>query len=97
MPLVERALQVLVFGKTSQRDRERAPELFATVSAVHDVSKDTAGCSLVDVIGVLTREKRDHRTGGVSDDFRDQLEGVLRTRAEPDERNIGMLASRNTA
>jgi hypothetical protein len=89
----ERALQVLVFGEAAQRDRERALQLLGWVAAIDDVGEDAARRGLVGVLGILCREERDHRTRSVSDDLRDRLERVLRARAEPDERDVWVLAS----
>ena len=45
----------------------------------------------MDVGGVFGREQRDHRTGCLADDFRDQFERMLGVQAEPDQRDVGPL------
>ena len=59
---------------------------------VDDVGEDAALGRLVDVGGILRREQRDHRAGGLVDDLRDQLERVLGAEPEPDERDVGVLS-----
>jgi hypothetical protein len=74
-PPAECTLQALIFGEALQRDVDRACELLRVV--VEDVREDAALRSFMDVGGVLRRQQRDHRAGGLADDLADQVECVL--------------------
>ena len=89
-PAPERALQAVVLGEALQGDVDRALQLLR--AAVDDVGEDAALGGLVDVGGVLGREQRDHRAGGLADDLRDQLERVLGVQAEPNQCDVGALS-----
>ena len=89
-PAPECALQVVVLREALQRDVDRALQLLRR--RVDDVGEDAALGRLVDVGGILRREQRDHRAGGLADDLRDQVERVVGGEAEPDERDVRLLA-----
>jgi hypothetical protein len=88
-PSPESALEALVLAETLERDVDRALQFLRRT--VDDVCEDTALCGFVDVRGVAGVEDRDHRTGSLADDLRDQLQRVDRAFAEPDQGNVGML------
>ena len=76
----------MVLREALQRDVDRALQLFGR--RVDDVGEDAALRGLVDVGGVVGGEERDHGTGRFAHDLRDQLERVIRIRAESDECNV---------
>jgi hypothetical protein len=85
----ERSLKALELREPLERDVDCALELLG--SGIDDVGEDTALGCLVNVGVVRRREQRDHRTGRLVDDLRDQLEGVLRADPEPDEGHVGLF------
>ena len=88
-PTPERALQALVLGEALERDVDRALQLLG--GAVDDVGEDAALRGLVDIVGIVGVQDRDHRAGRLAHDLGDQLERVHRALAEPDQRDVGML------
>ena len=85
----ERPLQVVVLGEALQGDVDRALQLLGV--GVDDVGEHAPLRGLVDVGGIVGREQRDHRAGGLVHDLRDQLERVLGAQPEPDQGDVGAL------
>jgi hypothetical protein len=50
-----------------------------------------------DVAGVLGRQQRNHRAGGLADDLGDQVERVIRVQTEPDQRDVGPISGGHRA
>ncbi len=89
----ERALEALILPEALQRDVDRALQLLGR--AVDDVGEDAARRRRADVGRIVGVQDRDHRTGGLADDLRDQLEGMRGTRPEPDQRDVRVLPGRD--
>ena len=63
----------------------------SSTSASRDVGEDAPLGRLLDEAGIGRVDQRDHRAGRLADDPLDQAEGVIRARAEADERDVGSL------
>ena len=68
---LERALNLLEFRKASQRDLDRALQLFGP--GVDDVGVDASLCRLVDPFCVVAAQQRYHRAEGAAHDLGDQF------------------------
>jgi hypothetical protein len=79
-------MHILKFGKAPEGDIDRALQLLR--SAVDDVGVETSQARKNDPLRVVRLEQRDHRTECASDDLGDQLERMIRTLSETDERDI---------
>ena len=91
----ERALQAVVLGEALQGDVDRALQLLRGV--LDDVRKHAPLGGFVDVAGVLGRQQRDHRAGGLADDLGDQVEGMVGVQAQPDQCDVGPLSGGHRA
>jgi hypothetical protein len=72
----ERALQAVVVGKPLQGDVDRALQFLG--ARVDDVGEDPALGGLVNIGGILDREQRDHRAGGLRGRSRRSARGHAR-------------------
>ena len=85
----ERAFEVVIFGEAAKHDFDRALPVLDVASQMWantprlDASLTNPGSGCV--------QQHDHRAGGLAHDLVDQFKRVLRTFAEPDERDVGPL------
>ena len=90
---LEGALNLLEFREASQRDLDRALQLFGP--GIHDVGVHASFCCLVDPVCVVAAQQRDNGAEGAADDLCDQVQSVLRALPEPDECHVGTVFRRH--
>ncbi len=84
----------MVLREAAQHDVDRA---LPVLRGVGDECEDASLGRLLDEPGIGSVDEEDHRAGGLVDDLLDQAECVLGALAEPDERHVGSLTSRDTS
>src|SRR5712691_9709652 len=94
-PAAEGPFQVLVLGEAAEHDVDGALPVFSL--AVSDVGEDAALGRFHDELGVGCVEERDHGARGFPDDLVDQLECMVGTFPEADERDVGSFSSSHGA
>ena len=79
----------MILGEAAERDVERALQLLGR--AVDDVREHASLGGLVDEVGVVSLEDRDHGALRLANDPLDQFQRVGRAGPETDERDVGVF------